>query len=107
MLNEMSHIPDALLTAKADELDDVLGAPTLFHLNGINKQPLFICTLLHGNETTGFYAIQRLLKKYQDRPLPRAISLFIGNIEAAKENQRRLDTQDDYNRIISFSAESL
>ena len=99
MLNEMSHIPDELLTAKADELDDILGAPTLFHLNGINKQPLFICTLLHGNETTGFYAIQRLLKKYQDRPLPRAISIFIGNIAAAKENQRRLDSQDDYNRI--------
>ena len=95
----MSHIPDALLTAKADELDDILGAPTLFHLNGINKQPLFICTLLHGNETTGFYAIQRLLKKYQHKPLPRATSIFIGNIAAAKENQRRLDSQDDYNRI--------
>ncbi len=99
MLNEMSHIPEALLNAKADELADILGAPTLFHLNGINKQPLFICTLLHGNETTGFYAIQRLLRKYQNNPLPRAISIFIGNIAAAKENQRRLDSQDDYNRI--------
>lgn len=99
MLNEMSHIPEAMLNAKADELADLLGAPTLFHLNGINKQPLFICTLLHGNETTGFYAIQRLLKKYQNNPLPRAISIFIGNIAAAKENQRRLDSQDDYNRI--------
>ena len=99
MLNEMSHIPEALLNAKADELADILGAPTLFHLNGINKQPLFICTLLHGNETTGFYAIQRLLRKYQNNPLPRAISFFIGNIAAAKKNQRRLDTQDDYNRI--------
>ncbi len=99
MLNEMTHIPDALLKAKADELVDILGAPTLFHLNGINKQPLFICTLLHGNETTGFYAIQRLLKKYRNTPLPRSISLFIGNIAAAKENQRRLSSQDDYNRI--------
>lgn len=95
----MTHIPDAFLNAKAEDLHAILQAPTLFHLEGINPQPLFICTLLHGNETTGLYAIQRLIKKYQDKPLPRAISLFIGNIAAAKENQRRLDTQDDYNRI--------
>jgi succinylglutamate desuccinylase len=99
MLKEMNHIPDALLNAKADELCDILEAPTLFHLDGIKKQPLFISTLLHGNETTGLYAIQRLLKKYSNQPLPRAISLFIGNIAAAKENKRHLDEQDDYNRI--------
>ena len=99
MLNEMNHIPDAFLDTKAEDLHDILQAPTLIHLEGLNPQPLFICTLLHGNETTGLYAIQRLLKKYQDKPLPRAISLFIGNIAAARENQRRLDTQDDYNRI--------
>jgi len=99
MLNEMNHIPDAFLDAKADELCDILKAPTLFHLDGVKPQPLFICTLLHGNETTGLYAVQRLLKKYQDRPLPRALSLFIGNIAAAKENQRHLKEQDDYNRI--------
>ena len=99
MLNEMSHIPDEFLSAKAEDLQEILKSPTLFHLEGINPQPLFICTLLHGNETTGFYAIQRLLKKYKDKPLPRAISLFVGNIAAAKENQRRLDNQDDYNRI--------
>jgi len=99
MLNEMSHIPEELLTANVKDLLDILKAPTLFHLEGINPQPLFICTLLHGDETTGFYAIQRLLNKYKSKTLPRAISLFIGNIEAAKESQRRLDSQDDYNRI--------
>ncbi|MBL4711087.1 MAG: succinylglutamate desuccinylase/aspartoacylase family protein [Gammaproteobacteria bacterium] len=99
MLNEMIHIPDALLNANVEELNNILGAPTLFHLNGTNKQPLFICTLLHGNETTGFYAIQRLLQKYRHKTLPRAVSLFIGNVAAAERNQRHLDTQDDYNRI--------
>ncbi len=99
MLNEMNHIPDAFLDAKAEDLHKILPAPTLFHLHGKKPQPLFICTLLHGNETTGLYAVQRLLKKYQDQILPRAISLFIGNIAAAKEDQRRLDSQDDYNRI--------
>ena len=99
MLNEMNHIPDEFLEAKAEDLHEVLKTPTLFHLEGINPQPLFICTLLHGNETTGLYAIQRLLKKYKEQALPRAISLFVGNIAAAKENQRHLDDQDDYNRI--------
>jgi hypothetical protein len=99
MLNEMNHVPEELLTAKAEDLLDILKAPTLIHLEGANPQPLFICTLLHGNETTGFYAIQQLLKKYKEKTLPRAISIFIGNITAAKEGQRRLDSQDDYNRI--------
>ena len=99
MLNEMNHVPEELLTAKAEDLLDILKAPTLIHLEGTNPQPLFICTLLHGNETTGFYAIQQLLKEYKEKTLPRAISIFIGNITAAKEGQRRLDSQDDYNRI--------
>ena len=99
MLNEMNQLPDGFLTAKAEDLHDILKVPTLFHLQGINPQPLFVCTLLHGNETTGLYAIQRLLKKYREKSLPRAISLFVGNVAAAKEGQRRLDNQDDYNRI--------
>ena len=95
----MNHIPDAFLTATAEDLHEVIKTPTLFHLEGVESQPLFISTLLHGDETTGLYAIQRLLRKYRDKPLPRAISLFVGNVAAARENQRHLDTQDDYNRI--------
>ena len=99
MLNEMNQLPDGFLSTKVEDLHEILKSPTLFHLQGINPQPLFISTLLHGNETTGFYAVQRLLEKYKDEPLPRSISLFIGNVAAAKENQRHLETQDDYNRI--------
>lgn len=99
MLNEINNIPEALLTAKANELYDILETPTLIHLEGVKPQPLFISTLLHGNETTGLYALQRLLRKYRHKPLPRSLSIFIGNIAAAKENQRHLDDQDDYNRI--------
>ena len=99
MLNEMNQLPDGFFSAEAEDLHEILKSPTLFHLQGINPQPLFISTLLHGNETTGFYAVQRLLEKYKEKPLPRSISLFIGNVAAAKENQRHLETQDDYNRI--------
>ncbi len=99
MLNEINFVPEGFLTATVEELEDLLKTPTLIHLSGVNPQPLFVSTLLHGNETTGFYAIQRLLKKHTEQPLPRAVSIFIGNIAAAKENQRHLDDQDDYNRI--------
>ncbi len=99
MLNETDILPDGLLEAKATDLLGLLGAPTLIHLPGEKKEPLFISTLLHGNETTGFYAIQRLLGEYRNRPLPRSVSLFIGNVEAAAAEQRRLEHQPDYNRI--------
>jgi len=99
MLNETDILPDGLLEAEATELLELLGKPTLIHLQGEQAEPLFISTLLHGNETTGFYAIQRLLKEYRDKPLPRSVSIFIGNVEAAAVAQRRLDQQPDYNRI--------
>ena len=99
MLNETDILPEGLLEAEAAGLADLLGSPTLIHLQGEKKEPLFISTLLHGNETTGFYAVQNLLKEYRGKALPRSISLFIGNIEAAAANQRRLENQPDYNRI--------
>ena len=99
MFNETNTLPDGLLDAKANELLSTLKAPTLIHLEGNIKKPLFLCTLLHGNETTGFYAIQKLLQEYRNKTLPRSISIFIGNVEAAAENKRRFEPQADYNRI--------
>ena len=99
MLNIIHHIPDGLLTAPATELYRVLDRPTLIHLSGHREPPLFVSVLLHGNETAGYYAIQELLKKYHNATLPRSLSIFIGNVEAAKFGRRRLDNQVDYNRI--------
>ncbi|MDH5484591.1 MAG: M14 family metallopeptidase [Gammaproteobacteria bacterium] len=99
MFNELFELPEELLTIKVEDLFDFLQKPTLIHLQGTNEQPLFICTLLHGNETTGFLALQKLLAKYKTQALPRSLSIFIGNPEAAKENQRRLERQTDFNRI--------
>lgn len=98
MFNETDTIPEGLLTASSEELFKLLGKPTLIHLDGEREQPIFISTLLHGNETTGFYAMQRLLKQYSGRKLPRSISFFIGNVKAAAEGRRMLNTQTDYNR---------
>ena len=99
MLNETDILPGGLLEAEATELQALLGSPTLIHLQGERPEPLFISTLLHGNETTGFYAIQQLLQEYRDRALPRSVSIFIGNVAAAAVGQRRLDQQPDFNRI--------
>lgn len=99
MLKETDMLPEGLLEAEPTELLQLLGSPTLIHLHGEKTEPLFISTLLHGNETTGFFAVQRLMKEYQNKPLPRSVSIFIGNVEAAAAGQRRLDSQPDYNRV--------
>jgi len=99
MLNEIENLPDGLLDASVESLAALLGGPTLMHLPGRRPEPLFVTVLAHGNESTGFYALQALLKKYRDQELPRALSVFIGNVDAAAEGQRFLDGQADYNRV--------
>ncbi len=98
-LNQITGFPEELLTATAQSLHSLVPNPTLFHLPGKHKQPLFISVLLHGNESTGFLALQKLLIKYRNQQLPRAISFYLGNTEAASQGLRRLNHQPDYNRI--------
>ena len=99
MLNILDNIPDGFLTASHTELHRILRGPSLIHLPGRREPALFVSVILHGNEPAGLTAVQNLLRKYQDRELPRALSIFIGNVAAAAENMRRLDGQADYNRI--------
>jgi len=98
MLTVLNHVPPALLAAEPAELARVLGGPTLIHLPGRRDRPLFVSTLLHGNEDTSWLAARELLRRYRERELPRALSLFIGNVAAAAAGVRRLDGQLDYNR---------
>lgn len=99
MLNELTQLPDGLLEKESNELYELLPSPTLIHLAGKNPEPLFVSVLQHGNEDTGWVAIRELLREYHDRQLPRALSLFISNVEAAQYRVRRLEHQIDYNRI--------
>ncbi len=99
MLTIREDIPAGLLEAYPAELKSLLGGPTLIHLGGQAGEPVFISALLHGNEITGLLAIQALLKRYQSVPLPRAVSVFLGNVEAARVGKRLLPGQRDYNRI--------
>lgn len=95
----LDHIPQGLLDVPARRLHEVLRGPSLTHLPGRREEALFVSVLLHGNEDTGLLAVQALLSKYADQPLPRAMSIFIGNVTAAREGLRRLDGQPDYNRV--------
>lgn len=96
---QLNAIPDGLLSATPESLQSILNKPTLVHLSGKQSAPLFVSVLLHGNEPTGFLAVQQLLRQYQNKELPRSLSIFFGNITAASLGLRRLDNQPDFNRI--------
>jgi succinylglutamate desuccinylase len=99
LVKQHSYFPERLLSATPETLHTLFPDPTLFHLPGKHKEPLFISVLLHGNETTGFFALQKLLLKYSQQELPRSLSFFLGNTEAASLGLRRIEGQPDYNRI--------
>jgi succinylglutamate desuccinylase len=98
-LRTLSGVPDGLLTARAADLADLLGGPTLIHLPGRRSEPLFVSVLLHGNEDVGLRAVQQLLEAHATHELPRALSIFVGNVLAAQRGVRRLDWQPDFNRV--------
>lgn len=99
MLTILDHLPPGFLDLDATRLHEILPDPALIHLPGRRPEPVFVSMLLHGNEDTGLRAMQALLREYQDRELPRALSIFTGNVSAARFGLRRLDGQPDYNRI--------
>lgn len=99
MLTVLDYLPQGLVELPADRLHERLNGPTLIHLSGRRQPALFVSVLLHGNENTSWEATRRLLNHYAEDTLPRSLSLFIGNIAAARYGLRRLDGQPDYNRI--------
>jgi succinylglutamate desuccinylase len=99
LLRQLDAVPEGFLEARPEQLADLLGGPSLIHLAGRREQPLFVAVLQHGNETTGLLAVQALLNQYRDSELPRALSLFVGNVDAARDGLRRLAGQPDYNRV--------
>lgn len=102
MLRQHDHIPVGLLDTDSVGLDDLLGGPTLIHLPGAREPALFVSVLMHGNETVGWEAVRTLLQerltRFGELRLPRALTIFIGNVAAAAEKMRRLPGQPDYNR---------
>jgi len=92
------HFPDELLEVPACELWRQLRGPAFFSIAGRRPDPLFVSVLLHGNEDSGWQAIQSVLRRHRGALLPRPLLLFVGNIAAARERLRSLPGQEDYNR---------
>ena len=99
MLRILDGVPPGLLDVEPGGLAEVLGGPALLRVPGERTPPLLVATLLHGNETTGWNALRRVLRAAEGRPLPRALELFVANVEAARAGLRHLDGQPDWNRI--------
>lgn len=99
-LVELDTLPAGYLELSGPaQLHKIMPQPTLLHLKGRRTDTLFITILLHGNEDTSFYALQQILRKYQHQTLPRSLTIFFGNTEAARFGLRHLPEQPDYNRV--------
>ncbi len=90
----LEHVPAEALLGR-------LGRPTLLHLSGEANPPVFLSVLLHGNETSGWDGLRRLIADTLGRgiPLPRSLIVFVGNVRAAAAGVRTLPDQQDFNRI--------
>lgn len=99
MLRIIERLPYGMLDVCTTDLANLLEGPTLIHLPGRRAEPLFVSILLHGNEDVGLLAVQAWLRKQETSPLPRALSILIGNVAAARANVRHLRNQPDYNRV--------
>lgn len=99
LLTVTDRLPEGFLETSARDLHRILPGPTLIHLPGRRPEPLFVSILLHGNEDTGLLAMQEILRRHAEHGLPRALTLFVGNVAAAARGLRRLDGQPDYNRV--------
>lgn len=102
-LNIIHEVPPQFCDIEISEIHRLLGGPTLIHLKGEldegQDKPLFISTLLHGNETTSFLVLQKLFKELGKKRPSRTLLIFIGNTLAASRGMRHLPDQPDYNRI--------
>lgn len=99
MLTVLEALPEGFLDTPARELHRLLSGVTLIHLPGRRRAPLLVSVLQHGNEDSGLVALQSVLREHAGRELPRAMSILVGNVAAAREGLRRLDHQPDYNRV--------
>jgi hypothetical protein len=95
-------LPDDLLVLDEVALLKELGRPTLIRVPGTGTwRPRAVATLLHGDESTGFQAILRVLRRRRTYPFD--LYVIIGNVQAALAppgfGHRFLDDQEDLNRI--------
>ncbi|HCU24730.1 MAG TPA: peptidase M14 [Deltaproteobacteria bacterium] len=99
MLQQLEYWPEDLYECETADLFRVLGGPSLIHVPGRREPALFVSVLLHGNESSGWLALRRLMEKYRGAVLPRSLSVLVGNVLAARDGLRCCPGQADYNRV--------
>jgi hypothetical protein len=100
-LDVLDGIPVALVDTQLRDIRRLFPNPSLVRVAGKRTQPLFISTLLHGDETTSFSVLQELARRVREEDLPRSLLILIGNVRAAEAGARFLSDQADFNRIWS------
>lgn len=98
-LDQTDRLPVELNRMDVRQIRSVFPNPTLIHLRGEIDPPVFISTMLHGNETTSFHVLQHLQETLAGRPLRRSMMIFVGNVKAAEVGARAIDGEPDFNRI--------
>ncbi|MGJ8537718.1 MAG: M14 family metallopeptidase [Parasphingopyxis sp.] len=98
-LDRLDCLPAGLIGAEPADILSIFPNPALITLAGERGPPLWLTTLLHGNETTSFFVLRALAEKYRHRPLPRSLTIFVGNVRATAAGVRHLPDQPDFNRI--------
>jgi len=92
-------LPPALAHLPIQDIRTVFPKPTLIEIEGDDPQPLFLSTLLHGNETTSFAVLRHLASRYATARPRRSLMIFVGNVAATEAGLRHLPGEPDFNRI--------
>lgn len=96
--DEYHGLPEGFLQVESREIHRICPRPSLIHIPGVRQPALFVSILLHGNEDAGLLAIQELFRQLHGKRLPRAMKLFVGNVEACRLGVRFTSRQVDFNR---------
>ncbi len=100
-LDRYDQLPERLTEISPREVRSVFPNPSLISLEGRRQPPVFLSTLLHGNETTSFGVLQALARRYRAASPERSLLIFVGNVAAAEEGVRHREGEPDFNRIWS------
>ncbi len=103
----LDGLSDELLDLSPREFLRALERPTLIRVAGTGEQPArAVSTLLHGDESTGFEAMLRILQRRRTYPFD--LYVIFGNVRAAlaepRFGHRFLDDQEDFNRVWGVDA---
>lgn len=103
-LDRLTSFPERLADIGPREIRRVMPNPTLISIAGRAGAggagaPLFVSTMLHGNETTSFFVLQALARRFAHEAPHRPLIIFVGGVHAAEAGLRIAPGGVDFNRV--------